>query len=143
MAIFGQEATQPEGDALAAVERLKIEVKRIQSQMDLVMGRTFSGGVIHQAWVAEVGKREETPAPAHLHYDDENFEIAEVIPNPAYAGGQVFVSTSKADDLEDSLTSDEWKEVMQEALKLIGSEGLDSPEGHLEYVRRQLRAAVA
>ena len=40
-------------------------------------------------------------------------------------------------------TSDELERVVREALERIYSEGLDAPEAHLEYCRRQLRAAVA
>ena len=57
--------------------------------------------------------------------------------------GRISAGASKAEESEDGLTPDELKEVVREALKLIDSNGLDSPEGHLEFVRRKLRAAVA
>ena len=43
----------------------------------------------------------------------------------------------RPDESDDDLSTNDLKEVMREALKLIDSNGLDSPEGHLE------RAAVA
>jgi hypothetical protein len=49
---------------------------------------------------------------------------------------------SVAEEL-DALTADEWNEFIRETLKRIGAQGLDDPKAHLEFVRRQLRAAVA
>jgi hypothetical protein len=42
----------------------------------------------------------------------------------------------------DDLTPADWDEVKRQALKLLGSRVLDTPEGHLAYIRQRTASVM-
>jgi hypothetical protein len=141
------ETVQRDNDPLTLIERLKADIEELlKSQLNIEMEGISLGGEVQRPhggiWryyrmtvPREIGDKPETEEHLIFGGDDRTLRI--------YQYDRVLGTASKPDEAEDRLTPEELNQVMDEALKLIDSDGLDSPSGHLEYVRRQLRAAVA
>jgi hypothetical protein len=135
------EAGRPESQAAGAIERMQAEIGKLKSQIGVVLEQV---GPTER----ERGDKPFVPRKVILEEwtwgkDTPRIIIRGIEPGFLDSIERASAGASKAEETDDSLTPDDLKEVMREALKLIDSNGLDSPEGHLEFVRGQLRAAVA
>ena len=114
------EAGRPKIEAAGVIERMQAEIGKLKSQIGVVLEKVSPWG-------------EDAPGSIITGFD----------PGVSGSTGHMVAGASKAEETESNLTSDDLNEVFREALKLIDANGLDTPEGHLEFVRRQLRAAVS
>jgi len=117
-----------ENDPLAPVPRLKPDSQRLQARFKVVM----EGSATAIQRLLRSLENEHRIIFAGV----DTVEVA-------LGTKELADAASESEETENSLTPDELKHVVQEALEIIYSEGLDTPDAHLEYCRRQLRAAVA